>query len=132
MRLPFFVFRAGRAVTGRAHTRGWALMGLLSVLLGMAGCDPQRIAELEEGVATEADVRARFGRCRGDRAQRSQPLKSDVKNGCSPYRILADSYHFQSSSTFARKPERAMTARGWAFRPEITSRPPRSTMALCS
>jgi SmpA / OmlA family len=31
----------------------------LSSLLG--GCDPQRIAELEEGVATEADVRQRFG-----------------------------------------------------------------------
>ena len=27
----------------------------------LAGCDPQRVAELEEGVATEADVRARFG-----------------------------------------------------------------------
>jgi SmpA / OmlA family len=27
----------------------------------LAGCDPQKIAELEEGVATEADVRARFG-----------------------------------------------------------------------
>lgn len=36
-------------------------MGLLSVLLGLLGCDPQRIAELEEGVSTEADVRARFG-----------------------------------------------------------------------
>lgn len=39
-------------------------MGLLTVLAGLAtlmGCDPQRIAELEEGVATEADVRARFG-----------------------------------------------------------------------
>lgn len=36
-------------------------MGLLSMLLGAVGCDPQRIAELEEGVATEADVRARFG-----------------------------------------------------------------------
>jgi hypothetical protein len=36
-------------------------MGLLSMLLGVVGCDPQRIAELEEGVATEADVRARFG-----------------------------------------------------------------------
>ena len=36
-------------------------MGLLSVLLGLVGCDQQRIAELEEGVATEADVRARFG-----------------------------------------------------------------------
>ncbi len=33
-------------------------MWLFSLL---AGCDPQRIAELEEGVATEADVRARFG-----------------------------------------------------------------------
>ena len=29
--------------------------------LALGGCDPQRIAELEEGVATEADVRARFG-----------------------------------------------------------------------
>lgn len=33
----------------------WALA------LALAGCDPQRIAELEEGVSTEADVRARFG-----------------------------------------------------------------------
>ena len=31
------------------------------VLLALGGCDPQRIAELEEGVSTEADVRARFG-----------------------------------------------------------------------
>ena len=36
-------------------------MGLLSTILGLAGCDQQRIKELEEGVATEADVRARFG-----------------------------------------------------------------------
>ncbi|MDB5931013.1 MAG: putative lipoprotein, partial [Polaromonas sp.] len=36
-------------------------MGLLSMILGLAGCDQQRIDELEEGVATEADVRARFG-----------------------------------------------------------------------
>ena len=36
-------------------------MGLLSIMLGLAGCDQQRIKELEEGVATEADVRARFG-----------------------------------------------------------------------
>lgn len=27
----------------------------------VAGCDPQRISELEEGVSTEADVKARFG-----------------------------------------------------------------------
>ncbi len=33
----------------------WALV------LCLGGCDPQRISELEEGVATEADVRARFG-----------------------------------------------------------------------
>jgi len=36
-------------------------MGLLSLLLGVVGCDQQRVAELEEGVATESDVRARFG-----------------------------------------------------------------------
>jgi hypothetical protein len=36
-------------------------MGLLSFVLGLTGCDQQRINELEEGVATEADVRARFG-----------------------------------------------------------------------
>ena len=36
-------------------------MGLLSFILGLAGCDQARIQELEEGVATEADVRARFG-----------------------------------------------------------------------
>ena len=36
-------------------------MGLLTALAGLVGCDQQRIAELEEGVATEADVRARFG-----------------------------------------------------------------------
>ena len=36
-------------------------MGLLSLMLGLAGCDQQRIKALEEGVASEADVRARFG-----------------------------------------------------------------------
>ena len=36
-------------------------MSLLSILMGLVGCDPQRVAELEEGVANEADVRARFG-----------------------------------------------------------------------
>ena len=34
---------------------------LLAGLLALAGCDRQNIAELEEGVATEADVRSRFG-----------------------------------------------------------------------
>ena len=36
-------------------------MGLFAALLSLIGCDPQRIAELEEGVSTEADVRTRFG-----------------------------------------------------------------------
>lgn len=33
----------------------------LSAAFTLTACDPQHIAELEEGVATEADVRARFG-----------------------------------------------------------------------
>jgi len=37
------------------------LSALLLALLALGGCDPQRISELEEGVSTEADVRARFG-----------------------------------------------------------------------
>jgi hypothetical protein len=36
-------------------------LAALAAALALAGCDPQRISELEEGVATEADVRARFG-----------------------------------------------------------------------
>ncbi len=36
-------------------------MGLLAFVMGLVGCDQQRIVELEEGVATEADVRAKFG-----------------------------------------------------------------------
>ena len=36
-------------------------MALFTFLGGLMGCDPQRIAELEECVATEADIRARFG-----------------------------------------------------------------------
>ncbi len=35
--------------------------GLLAAMLSLVGCDPQRVSELEEGVATEVDVRARFG-----------------------------------------------------------------------
>jgi hypothetical protein len=35
--------------------------GALALAFTLAACDPQRISELEEGVATEADVRARFG-----------------------------------------------------------------------
>jgi len=37
------------------------VIGLLSWFIALAGCDQQRISELEEGVATEADVRSRFG-----------------------------------------------------------------------
>ncbi|XPG48552.1 outer membrane protein assembly factor BamE [Variovorax sp. KK3] len=36
-------------------------MALLALMFSLAACDPKRISELEEGVATEADVRARFG-----------------------------------------------------------------------
>jgi len=39
----------------------WSQMGLLSFLLALGGCDPQRIDKLEEGLSTEADVRAQFG-----------------------------------------------------------------------
>jgi hypothetical protein len=46
------IFRAGRTA---------GLAASLATLLALAGCDPQRIGELEEGVATEADVRAKFG-----------------------------------------------------------------------
>ncbi|WP_405041615.1 outer membrane protein assembly factor BamE [Polaromonas sp.] len=38
-----------------------SLLTPLLLILCLAGCDPQRIAELEEGVASEADVRTRFG-----------------------------------------------------------------------
>lgn len=34
---------------------------LIPLVLLFSACDQQRIAELEEGVSTEADVRARFG-----------------------------------------------------------------------
>ena len=41
--------------------KGIWIMGLMAALLALVACDNQRIVELEEGVATEADVRARFG-----------------------------------------------------------------------
>ena len=49
--------------TGNWGTRAGpiAWRGLLAALLLLAGCDNQAIRELEEGVATEVDVRARFG-----------------------------------------------------------------------
>jgi SmpA / OmlA family len=36
-------------------------MGFISIVVGLTGCNPKHISELEEGVATEADVRSRFG-----------------------------------------------------------------------
>ncbi len=53
-------------------------MGLLSFVLGLVGCDAQRIAELEEGVATEADVARPLRRARkiwdaGDMAETPLP-----------------------------------------------------------
>jgi len=39
---------------------GW-VGAVMAVSVALAGCDPQRISELEEGVATEQDVRQRFG-----------------------------------------------------------------------
>lgn len=35
--------------------------GLFAAVVVLGGCDAQHIAELEEGVSTEADVRERFG-----------------------------------------------------------------------
>ncbi len=54
---------------GKRWLRRWTglrsslTVGLSAVLGGLvlAACDPQRIEQLEEGVATEADVRAQFG-----------------------------------------------------------------------
>ena len=37
------------------------ILGGVLALSALVACDPRRIAELEEGVSTEADVRARFG-----------------------------------------------------------------------
>jgi outer membrane protein assembly factor BamE (lipoprotein component of BamABCDE complex) len=41
--------------------KGIVMASWLASLLALVGCDPQKIAKLEEGVATEADVRKQFG-----------------------------------------------------------------------
>ncbi len=41
--------------------KGMVMASLFGALLALLGCDPQKIAKLEEGVATEADVRTQFG-----------------------------------------------------------------------
>jgi hypothetical protein len=46
-------------VAGWQHGIG-ALVGALAALV-LAGCDPQRVSKLEEGVSTEANVRQQFG-----------------------------------------------------------------------
>jgi hypothetical protein len=46
------------------HRKGWGIgmaAALLATVLALAACDSKNISELEEGVSTEADVRARFG-----------------------------------------------------------------------
>jgi outer membrane protein assembly factor BamE (lipoprotein component of BamABCDE complex) len=45
----------------RLHLKGIVMASLLGSLLALLGCDQQKIAKLEEGVATEADVRKQFG-----------------------------------------------------------------------
>jgi outer membrane protein assembly factor BamE (lipoprotein component of BamABCDE complex) len=62
MRKLSAVFLADSAlVAATAAVRMLAAALALAVLVVSAGCDQQRIKELEEGVSTEADVRARFG-----------------------------------------------------------------------
>ena len=41
--------------------KGFVMASWFASLLALVGCDPQKIAKLEEGVATEADVRKQFG-----------------------------------------------------------------------
>jgi hypothetical protein len=46
------------------HRQQWQIgmaTALLAAVIGLSGCDNQRIGELEEGVSTEADVRTKFG-----------------------------------------------------------------------
>ncbi|MDM0076814.1 outer membrane protein assembly factor BamE [Variovorax sp. J2P1-59] len=45
----------------RSRTRWRLATALLGTVFWLAACDVKRISELEEGVSTEADVRARFG-----------------------------------------------------------------------
>ncbi|VWX57648.1 Outer membrane protein assembly factor BamE [Burkholderiales bacterium 8X] len=50
-----------RSSPGRLATRACTAALWVAALIGVAGCDRQNIDQLEEGVATESDVRARFG-----------------------------------------------------------------------
>lgn len=48
-------------MTHRNWNGRWAAAAGLAAVLLLAGCDAERIAKLQEGVATEADVRQQFG-----------------------------------------------------------------------
>jgi hypothetical protein len=50
-----------RHFTGDARMKTILIGGGLLALFVLVACDDRRISELEEGVATEADVRAKFG-----------------------------------------------------------------------
>ena len=60
-------FIGGVFMMRNAVKRGWRLARALATALGLAvmsmlaACDPDRVARLEEGVATEDDVRRQFG-----------------------------------------------------------------------
>ena len=41
--------------------RTWKVVPMLALALALCACDPQKVAKLEEGLATEADVRREFG-----------------------------------------------------------------------
>ena len=45
----------------RAFAFHWVQMVAVAALVLLSACDQQAIAELEEGISTEADVRQRFG-----------------------------------------------------------------------
>ena len=43
------------------HLDRWLVAALAAGVLTLAGCDQQRVAKLEEGVSSEADVKREFG-----------------------------------------------------------------------
>jgi len=45
----------------RLNLKGIVMASWLASLMALVGCDQQKIAKLEEGLSTEADVRAQFG-----------------------------------------------------------------------
>ena len=56
-----YQFYWGMAMGFKTRWVQCSALGVLALTLALAGCDQQRIIELEEGASTEADVRARFG-----------------------------------------------------------------------